>query len=280
MKAINYIRNNLHILLKSFDFNKFMYITVIQIGAFLAFFLSARWLGNMFARITGSVDLTSLQNLDPSAGIDPVLQSAVAKIWYYSLIFVVVMFLIWCASQLSSWIIIADRKFFRRHKTVVVKRYLKFLLFNLLWLLIWTIPIAFSMNLIYQSSTNPALLPQTRFWIYLFAFIVMDFVIYFTFIAYHVFARTGKVRHSVKESFALGFGKIHHFILPAIIAYILMIFAGIITMPFSGLPPNISNWIFFVVFTLYISWMMLYFSKILLKLEQRFPKYAYKENKR
>lgn len=275
MNLIQYIKNQFGLLIKSFNLTKFLYIVVINLVASFILFLSWKGFEKVLVSLGQEVqdlNLESLQNLEfaQSANVNASLHSVVSRLYFYMFILILTLLVLWVVSQLTNWLIIRKSHLFRQGFARINFAYLKFLLFNLLWFVIWLLPLLFAFGLVYQTAMNAELYPVSRFILLLMAFLIFAFFFYITLIAYYYFSEDYKIGKSLGKAFSIGFGKIYYFIVPAIISFLIMMLMGLVSMPFGlFLPDSVFTWLTYVIYLAHSAWMCLFFARILAKLDKK-----------
>jgi hypothetical protein len=286
MKAINYVKNQFNILWKAFDLRKFLYVLIIDTAAFGLLILMWQGFGNMLRNLSNKAQemgLTEqLQNIDISnaAMIDSSFRTLGIRMIWVSVLLVLAMFLLWVVSQLSVWLIITDSDVWKKGFGKINFAYLKFFFLNIVWQLIWVIPLMFAFSLVYNALGSSVGQGASSI-VYLLFFLITGIYFYITTIAFYCFAKGQKVWKSIGLSFNLGVTKIHHFIVPGIINIGLLMLIGLLTMPLSIiLPGNISSWVYMILFFAHSAVISLYFAKIIAKIQQSNPELAVEESRR
>lgn len=134
--------------------------------------------------------------------------------------------------------------------------YKKFLFLNLLWAALWLI-----------FSVVVALLVK-RVLIVHYLIAVSVLFLYFTIILCSLFDKNKKSWGMVKQAFGLGIKKFHLFIIPYLLAYIILVILYAITSPISLLSGNAFLAVYMILFIIFLGWFRIYFSLVVKKVEK------------
>lgn len=145
-----------------------------------------------------------------------------------------------------GWSVILRKKFTRH-------LFLKFLAGNTLWWLVWLLP-----ALIFIFALKPELTA--------YVYLIMFFLYFHTTTIVHFFiAKTLEIKPSIANAFSVGFGSIHHFIIPYAFAFIIYF---ILLQPFSYatfMYPSIKqvSVASFVFVIFYMAWFKIYLAGVI-----------------
>ena len=137
------------------------------------------------------------------------------------------------------------------HKKLDIHFYRRFTLLNMLWIVPWALAIVILLFAIKSM------------FVFFYIILIIFLFLHFTNILYVLFEKKKKFSIILKETFMLGTGKIHHFILPyvwvALLFFLLVNILGLL----SFLPWRIYVMLFILALFLYFAWVRIYISKII-----------------
>ncbi len=162
----------------------------------------------------------------------------------YTIILFILIFSVWCLFKGLIWNQVFNQKF-------TFKFYKKFLLVNLLWLLIWLLPTVLFFIFVKQNALAYLLI------------IMLILIIYSTYILYVKSIKIKKVKKIIKETFRIGFKRIYHFIIPAIVMILFFLILMQFYWIFKGLSQVLQAVIFLIILIVFIAWTRFYMANIL-----------------
>ncbi len=157
----------------------------------------------------------------------------------YSIILIIFIFLVWCLFKGLIWNTVFNKKF-------TFKFYKKFLLVNLLWFVIWLIPIVLFFIFVKQNVL-----------VYLLI-IIFILMIYLTYILYIESIKIKKIKEIIKSTFKIGFKKIYCFVIPIIVMILVFLVLMQLYWLFKGLSQVIQAIIFLIILLVFIAWTRFY----------------------
>lgn len=245
-KEISFIKQNYSNFINSLgNINlKIFFIVILDVLFYYIFMQAGRFLITQIQKKSTNIDLT--QNLLELSQQNAAQLLSSLKEFFFFIIILLILFVI---AVIINWSIIKGIIWnFTKHKKPSLKFMKKFLLLNFIWLPIWILIfllIAFGI----KQSAAP-----------IFMIIAFMLAVYFTNILYPLFLANNKIS-SIKESFRLGFKKIHYFIIPYIIIIALfLILSKIYSIAVLGI--NISPYVSYTFIIIYIAWIRYYMVEV------------------
>ncbi len=198
-------------------------------------------------------NIALLQNIDPT---NPQITQTLASLksvffmlGVYTILFLIIIFFVWCLFKGLIWNQIFNKKF-------TFKFYKKFLLLNLLWLVIWLIPLIISFLFVKQNVL-----------VYLLI-IMFVLIIYLTNILYIKSVNIKKIKEIINETFRIGIKKIHHFIIPIIALALVFLVLMQTYWLFKGLSQIVQAIIFLIIIIVFIAWTRFYMVNVVRTIEK------------
>jgi len=238
---------------------KVFLIMLFDIILILVSFLGLRVWGTMAARVSASMpDIDpNIINPDNSGLMESQLSLIQGSIYNMILLsLVLVLFFIFGSSLMQGLI----WKMLTRSKSL---RYWKYLLLNLFWFAIWVVPILMPLFVIsgynQRLMLDSSLVFQVLFFLVIFLLIAF-FLLHLSMIVNFQFYRKGLIFKSVGNAFAIGFGKIHIFIVPFVYLFAVMMLLNILTYWASFLiSPGAYVFVNFIGLVFLLAWGRSYF---------------------
>ncbi len=138
------------------------------------------------------------------------------------------------------------------HKKFDIHFYRRFTLFNLIWIIPWSVLIVVLLFAI-----------RTKIVFWYIAGIILIFL-HFTNIIYVLFEKEKKFLRILKDTFILGIEKIHYFAVPYLLVALIFLALVYILRLFTFLPWNLYVILFVLVLLIYLSWVRIYISNVIL----------------
>jgi len=189
--------------------------------------------------------LQNPENLSPEMAEQTLslVKGHVISIMAYTILLLIFVFLAWTLFKGIIWNITLKKKF-------TLKYYNQFTLLNLLWFALWLIPVIL---IIISLKRKPSII---------FLLLALIFIIYLTNILYILFTKKNLIKHALKNTFKIGFNKIHFFLLPYALMLITMLIISLILLPANFLPERIFTSISTIVLVFYLAWARFYLADV------------------
>ena len=225
-------------------FCDFLFLLLLIAGLFL-------WNANISKKIAEiPVDLLQdPESLSPEMAEQTLslLKAPLISVMIATIILLTFIFLIWTFFKGIIWNLVLKKKF-------GLKYYYKFILLNLFWFALWLIP---AFLIIISLKRKPSAI---------FLLLVLIFLIYFTNILYILFTKRNLIKEALKNTFKLGFNKIHFFLLPYILMLVTMLIISLILWPTHFLPERIYTSISTLALVFYLAWLRFYLADVVSEL--------------
>jgi hypothetical protein len=151
------------------------------------------------------------------------------------------------------WAIIMNKK-------INAKFFFKFWALNLIWMIIVCGLMIFLISSIFMKFQPN----ETNYSISILAMnLYFLLVLYFTTIMYYAFAKTGKIKETIKVLWTIGIKKIHKFVMPAFAIVIIVIILSIILLPLKLLPEIAMSIITAPILLFLIHWIRNYLTNVI-----------------
>lgn len=211
------------------------------------FLLSSNMIGNTIKKKAESAfpSLTDINSLaaENSLKILPQLKGFIIYILAIIALYIAILIIAWALCEGTIWNLILNKK-------PSLKYYGKFLSLNIIWIIALILISLFSV-LIFKKESAPYIL------------IVLGIVfIYITPLMYILFAKENKIFQSIKITFSLGFKKIHHFIIPYIVIFLIFLILGFIYVLLNNFQEKLAAGIFIILLSVFITWVRYYLAEI------------------
>jgi len=239
---MNYIKDTLIKSFKDFD-KRIIFIVLYDLIFYSVFFICFLIFGKFLQKkavILSTLPMEKLMEL-PESELNTILtqlQGFILTLVIGFLLIALIIFIAMCVFKLLIWLKTAKKEF----KLAYLK---KFILLNILWFLLWLIPIIIIFLFIKRELIAPLLL------------IIFILAVYFTNILYILFTEKRDIS-TIKNTFKLGFKKIYLFIIPYIIITILLLVTFQLYWLYKFTPQNIQSIITLIIILIYAAWARIY----------------------
>ena len=255
MKKQNYFKNSWNLFVKSFkDFDtRAIFIVLYDLIFFsiiyLSFIIFSKYIQNKSLKI--NIPLTEEIMQLPQTEISQISSQLNNFLWFIFIGIVLVALIIFiaaCTFKGLIWLKITHKKF-------TIDFIKKFVLLNLIWTLIWIIPIIIIALVLKKDLLAP------------FLVIIAPLIMHFTNILHIFFIHTKKLS-SIKRAFKIGIKKIYLFILPYILMLIIFLIISQSYWLYNFMPGNIPFIIAIFVLLVYFAWFRIYLYTIVKDIEK------------
>jgi len=153
------------------------------------------------------------------------------------------------------------------HSKLDFKKYLKFVVANLVWFLMWLLPFIYAVYPVFVMVKQNLSVQKPPLFVSISIIVIMVCILHFTYLYFIGFIREHKIGKAYAFAFKTGITKIHKLLLPYLMMFLIIVILSIITLPLNNLSQKVSLAVSIPLILAYLAWARLYLSKTVLTIK-------------